>query len=83
MKIIKTIFKKYEKFLNWTLGTLNAAAFTLIIFFKDDGTGCCFVSFGVFGIAICLVLVAVVLIYRFNMKRAEKFINRIKDSDNK
>lgn len=78
---MKQLIKKYNEFLKWTLGSLNAIGIFLIMLFKDDGAGCCIVSIlGVGGIAICLVLLAAFLIFKWNKSRAEKFWNKFHNS---
>jgi len=78
---MKLLFKKYENFLKWSLGSFNVATFTLILFFKKDSSDdCCMIGalgslFLPFVLAIGLFITFWFLIYKFVFKKGKKMVD--------
>ncbi|HQY53487.1 MAG TPA: hypothetical protein PLD63_14050 [Ignavibacteria bacterium] len=67
---MKLLFKKYERFLNWSLGSFNVAAYALILFFKKDegATACCGFTLLLYIIVFALIITVSYLIIKFVFK---------------
>lgn len=83
---MKVLFKKYEKFLNWSLGSFNVAAFALILFFKKDSSDDCCLLGAIGSLFLPFVIVAVMLVaafmfWRFVFKTGKKLQNESVERD--
>ena len=84
---MKLLFKKYEYFLKWSLGSFNVAAFALILFIKKDGSdSCCML--GALGsltlpfiFAIALFITFWYLIYKFVFKKGKAVYDEQRERD--
>lgn len=66
---MKLLFKKYENFLKWSLGSFNVAAFALILFFKKDSSDtCCMI--GALGSLFLpfVIIIGIIALYFFIVK---------------